>query len=74
MVKEIERRGEVVGIKVKSVILVGLFLVGCLGEVFVLYGVFKREGVFLEVYVVGILLVGCLCFGVCIYFFCVIGC
>lgn len=58
MVKEIERRGEVVGIEVKSVGLVGLVLVGCFEEVFVLYGVLRREGVFLEVYLVGILLVG----------------
>lgn len=74
MVKEIERRGEVVGTKAKSAILAGLSLAGRLGEALALYGALKREGAFPEAYAAGILLVGCSCSGVCTYFFCVIGC
>jgi pentatricopeptide repeat protein len=60
MVKEIERRGEVVGTEAKSAVLAGLALAGRLEEARALYGALRREGAFPEAYSVGILLVGCL--------------
>lgn len=61
MVKEIERRGEVVGTEAKSAVLAGLALAGRLEEALALYGALRREGAFPEAYSAGILLVCCSC-------------
>lgn len=57
MIRSFEKSGEIVGIEVKSVILYGFVVIGCLEEVLVLYVVFKRECLLLYLYVVGIFLV-----------------
>lgn len=57
MVKEIERRGEVVGIEAKSAVLAGLGLAGRLEEALALYEALIREGAYPEAYAAGILLV-----------------
>lgn len=57
MVREIERRGEDVGIDAKSAILAGLSLAGRLNEALTLYETIKKEGVFPLAYSVSALLV-----------------